>query len=267
MSLAKVIQFPKQTEQTGGHMADLSNGYTKVANEIQQLKPRLRMSGREWQCFEAVIWLTYGWNKKQDRVTNTVIAEMTGLSDKHVCDAIKSLAERKIIFSRKQGMMKLVGVNTEISAWILERPETGTKSPKTGIRFPESGKTSPETVTTQYKNKNTNKTPLNPPKGKTKSFDPMAVEIPEWLNKDAWQEWVQYRKESRKSINSQLTVTKAFNALNDYRSEGHDPVDVINHCIANSYQGLYPPKGKQSRQQGVAQPSKPMNHIPEGFTG
>ena len=47
-------------------MADLSNGYTKVANEIQQLKPRLRMSGREWQCFEAVIWLTYGWNKKQD---------------------------------------------------------------------------------------------------------------------------------------------------------------------------------------------------------
>ncbi|GMK74448.1 hypothetical protein JSCD4_36240 [Clostridioides difficile] len=58
-------------------MADLSNGYTKVANEIQQLKPRLRLSGREWQCFEAVIWLTYGWNKKQDRVTNTVIAEPT----------------------------------------------------------------------------------------------------------------------------------------------------------------------------------------------
>nr|WP_276526912.1 replication protein [Enterobacter hormaechei] len=57
-------------------MADLSNGYTKVANEIQELKPRLRMSGREWQCFEAVIWLTYGWNKKQDRVTNTVIAEL-----------------------------------------------------------------------------------------------------------------------------------------------------------------------------------------------
>ncbi len=40
-------------------MADLSNGYTKVANEIQELKPRLRMSGREWQFFEVVIWLTY----------------------------------------------------------------------------------------------------------------------------------------------------------------------------------------------------------------
>lgn len=154
MSLAQVIKFPKQTEKTGGHMADLSNGYTKVANEIQQLKPRLRMSGREWQCFEAVIWLTYGWNKKQDRVTNTVIAELTGLSDTHVSDAIKALAERQIIFSQKQGMMKLVGVNTELSAWILDKPETGRKFPKTGKSFPKTGKRFPETVDTQYKNKN-----------------------------------------------------------------------------------------------------------------
>lgn len=139
-------------------MADLSNGYTKVANEIQQLKPRLRLSGREWQCFEAVIWLTYGWNKKQDRVTNTVIAELTGLSDTHVSDALKSLAVRKIIFSQKQGMMKIVGVNTDLSAWILTKPETGRRFPKTGKSFPQPGITFPETVDTQYKNKNSNKT-------------------------------------------------------------------------------------------------------------
>nr|WP_241825963.1 replication protein [Izhakiella australiensis] len=157
MSLAKVISFPKKTEQTGGHMADLTNGYTKVANEIQRLKPRLRLSGREWQCFEAVIWLTYGWNKKQDRVTNTVIADLTGLSDTHVSDAIKSLAERKIIFSQKQGMMKIVGVNTDISAWILDKPESGTKFPESGKSFPKAGKTFPKTVATQYKNKNSNK--------------------------------------------------------------------------------------------------------------
>jgi phage replication O-like protein O len=175
MNTAEVIRFPKKTEQTGGRMADLSNGYTKVANEIQQLKPRLRMSGREWQCFEAVIWLTYGWNKKHDRVTNTVIAELTGLSDTHVSDAIKALAERKIIFSQKQGMMKLVGVNTEISCWVIDKPEivkkpkktvvkeilpgTGTEFPETGKSFPESGKRFPKTVDTQYKNKNSNKNP------------------------------------------------------------------------------------------------------------
>ncbi|SBZ72054.1 phage replication protein O [Klebsiella quasipneumoniae] len=145
-------------------MADLSNGYTKVANEIQQLKPRLRMSGREWQCFEAVIWLTYGWNKKQDRVTNTVIAELTGLSDSHVSDALKSLAERKIIFSQKQGVMKTVGINTDLSAWVLDKPKTGKVFPKSGKVFPKSGKVLPktgkpfpETGDTQYKNKNNSK--------------------------------------------------------------------------------------------------------------
>ncbi len=154
---AEIINFPHRTEQPGGRMADLSNGYTKVANEIQQLKPRLRMSGREWQCFEAVIWLTYGWNKKQDRVTNTVIAELTGLSDSHVSDALKSLAERKIIFSQKQGVMKTVGINTDLSAWILDKPKTGEVFPKSGKVLPKTGKTFPETVDTQDYNKNNNK--------------------------------------------------------------------------------------------------------------
>lgn len=152
---AEVINFPmKTTENAGGLMADLSNGYTKIANEIQKLKPRLRMSGREWQCFEAVIWLTYGWNKKQDRVTNTVISGLTGLSDSHVSDAIKSLVERGVIFSHKQGVMKIVGINTDLSAWILDKPKTGKVFPETGKTFPETGKTFPETVDTQYKNKN-----------------------------------------------------------------------------------------------------------------
>lgn len=135
-------------------MADLSNGYTRIANEIQRLKPRLRMSGREWQCLEAVIWLTYGWNKKQDRVTNTVISELTGLADSHVSDAIRSLSERGIIFSHKQGVMKIVGINTELSAWILDKPKTGKLFPETGKSFPKSGKTFPETVDTQDYNKN-----------------------------------------------------------------------------------------------------------------
>ncbi|KLV92926.1 phage replication protein O domain [Klebsiella aerogenes] len=138
-------------------MADLANGYTKIANEIQKLKPRLRMSGREWQCLEAVIWLTYGWNKKQDRVTNTVIAELTDLGESHISDTIKSLAERKIIFAHKQGVMKIVGINTELSEWILDKPKTGKLFPESGKVLPKTGKLFPETGDTQYKNKNNSK--------------------------------------------------------------------------------------------------------------
>ncbi|WP_375601108.1 replication protein [Klebsiella aerogenes] len=154
---AEVINFPIKIERSGGQMADLANGYTKIANEIQKLKPRLRMSGREWQCLEAVIWLTYGWNKKQDRVTNTVIAELTDLGESHISDTIKSLAERKIIFAHKQGVMKIVGINTELSEWILDKPKTGKLFPETGKVLPKTGKLFPETGDTQYKNKNNSK--------------------------------------------------------------------------------------------------------------
>ncbi|WP_410214531.1 replication protein [Klebsiella variicola] len=149
---AEVINFPIKTERSGGQMADLANGYTKIANEIQKLKPRLRMSGREWQCLEAVIWLTYGWNKKQDRVTNTVIAELTDLGESHISDTIKSLAERKIIFAHKQGVMKIVGINTELSEWILDKPKTGKLFPESAKVLPKTGKPFPETGDTQYKN-------------------------------------------------------------------------------------------------------------------
>lgn len=154
-------------------VADLSNGYTKTANEIQKLKPRLRMSGREWQCFEAIIWLTYGWNKKQDRVTNTVIADLTGLNDTHVSNAIKSLAERKIIFSRKQGVMKIVGVNTDLSAWVLDKPKAVMVLPKSVKTLPETVKVLPKTVATQYKNKNSIKNPTS--ENSVESSDPPKI--------------------------------------------------------------------------------------------
>lgn len=158
-------------------VADLSNGYTKTANEIQKLKPRLRMSGREWQCFEAIIWLTYGWNKKQDRVTNTVIADLTGLNDTHVSNAIKSLAERKIIFSRKQGVMKIVGVNTDLSAWVLDKPKAVTVLPESVKTLPETVKVLPKTVATQYKNKNSIKNPTSENSGES-SDPPKRKSVP-----------------------------------------------------------------------------------------
>lgn len=64
-------------------------------------------------------------------------------------------SERGIIFSHKQGVMKTVGINTELSAWILDKQQkTGKVFPKTGISFPKSGKTFPETVDTQDYNNN-----------------------------------------------------------------------------------------------------------------
>jgi len=111
----------------------------------------------------------------------------------------------------------------------------------------------------EYKNKNTNKPPKSP-KGESAKFDPLSVPVPEWLNRQAWQEWVQYRLEAKKPIKTELTVTKAFKLLKECLDEGHDPAEVINASIANSYQGLFKPKFPVRKQLPVAQQQSAQQH-------
>lgn len=90
-------------------------------------------------------------------------------------------------------------------------------------------------------NKNKNNNPLNPPGGKEK-FNPLSVPIPEWLNSQAWSDWVSNRNEMKKPIKTERGVNAAFKLLKECLDDGHDPADVINNSIANGYQGLFKPK-------------------------
>ncbi|EAS2000255.1 hypothetical protein AX334_22355 [Salmonella enterica] len=146
--------------------------------------------------------------------------------------------------------------------------------PENGDGYPQKqGKVSPKTGNTKdilpKTNINTDLTPSNPPKGKSK-FDPLSVPIPEWLNATSWEEWVTYRRQAGKPIKTEMTVTKAFNLLKECMDEGHDPVAVINASIANGYQGLFKPKfALNDRRAGrdVNRISEPDKTIPTGFRG
>lgn len=116
------------------------------------------------------------------------------------------------------------------------------------------------------------KTPLNPPKGnlaKTK-FDPLAVELPDWLSCALWVEWVEYRKALRKPIKTPQGAKGSIRELERYRSQGILPEVVIRHSIAREYQGLYPPNNfnmAQTSRPDITSVSKPDSSIPDGFTG
>ncbi|MBM0416271.1 replication protein [Aeromonas veronii] len=120
-----VIKFPgpsaPQTTQKEVRVADLDDGYTRTANEIQKAKCKLRMAGRELNVLDAVIYSTYGWNKKQDRLTNTYLAELCDMDPSDVNKALQVLARRRIITLEKLGHMKIVGVNKVVSEWEYSR--------------------------------------------------------------------------------------------------------------------------------------------------
>lgn len=130
-------------------------------------------------------------------------------------------------------------------------------------------------VATTYKDtdKDTDKElkdpPLNPPEGKTgkNKFDPLSVELPEWLSPELWCEWVEYRVALRKPIKTMQGANGSIRELDNYREAGFTPEQVIRHSIAREYQGLYAPQTNTNRGRDINQISQPNKSIPKGFRG
>lgn len=128
MGVVKFSDYQPQREVVERKVASLDDGYMRVATSIGKLKPKLKLAGREHQVLDAVIYCTFGWNKSEDKVTNTYLAEVTDLDDSDVAAALNVLAERKIINLRKVGGFKLVSVNVSIDNWVLNKtPKKPTK--------------------------------------------------------------------------------------------------------------------------------------------
>ena len=58
---AEVINFPvPEKVQQESRMADLDNGYLRLANQIQDALCVVELSGREFRVLNAIVRLTYG---------------------------------------------------------------------------------------------------------------------------------------------------------------------------------------------------------------
>ena len=136
-------------------------------------------------------------------------------------------------------------------------PESGKKSlPKSGNdTYPNQVNTKDKH--TKEKKDNSNKTNKSP---RPASLDPLNVELPEWLSASVWASWVNYRRDLKKPIKSQQTITQAINLLDRCRLNGYLPEEIINQSIANGWQGLFEPKSAK-------QPSRPQPRINENFAG
>jgi phage replication O-like protein O len=73
------------------------DGYTKIANEIQDALCHTRIPGEERQVLDVIFRKTYGWNKCEDAISLSQFSAMTGIKKPNVIGAIKGLLSKKII--------------------------------------------------------------------------------------------------------------------------------------------------------------------------
>jgi phage replication O-like protein O len=106
-------------------VADVDKGFYRVANEIAEAKCALKLSGVQWQVYNAIERYTFGYNRKSDRIANVQICDITELNPAQVSDALKELEQRKIITrSGDKHKMKVVAINKVISDWVLRKHRT-----------------------------------------------------------------------------------------------------------------------------------------------
>ncbi|HED4024475.1 TPA: replication protein [Klebsiella pneumoniae] len=255
---AEVINFPVPVVALQElRVADLDDGFTRIANELLEAVMHAGLSQHQLLVFMAVMRKTYGFNKKSDWVSNEQISILTGILP-HKCSAAKSALVKRGILTQTG---RVIGINKAVSEW-SSLPVKGTeKKPYLKkVTLPESGKKSlPESGNAYYQNQvNTkdkhtkdNKDNINnPPKSpRAVSFDASAVQLPDWLSAEIWSSWVAYRRDLKKPIKSQQTVTQAINLLDRCRLNGYSPEEIINQSIANGWQGLFEPKGARPQRR------------------
>ena len=69
----------------------------------------------------------------------------------------------------------------------------------------------------------------------------IEIDVPSGINVDAWNEWVDYRKNEKKKTITKAAASKQFRLLLGYTKEQQQ--QVIDISIQNDYQGLFPIKG------------------------
>ncbi|HBR5186975.1 replication protein [Klebsiella pneumoniae] len=255
---AEVINFPVPVVALQElRVADLDDGFTRIANELLEAVMHAGLSQHQLLVFMAVMRKTYGFNKKSDWVSNEQISVLTGILP-HKCSAAKSALVKRGILTQTG---RVIGINKAVSEWSSLPVKGKEKKPYLKkVTLPESGKKSlpesgnayyPNQVNTKDKHTKDNKDNINnPPKSpRAVSFDASAVQLPDWLSAEIWSSWVAYRRDLKKPIKSQQTVTQAINLLDRCRLNGYSPDEIINQSIANGWQGLFEPKGSRPQRR------------------
>ena len=137
------------------------DGHVDIANEIVEALAKIHLSSYESQVLWAIFRKTYGWHKKEDWISNTQIAGMTGIAETHVSRTIKILIQKNLIiksgkklsFQKDYDRWKKLpkGVTShhkeKLPKGVIELPKGVIKVTKGGKRKLPKGVDTKETIT------------------------------------------------------------------------------------------------------------------------
>lgn len=119
---AQIVNFPpveiRQQETTpGGDVASLSDGYTRLANQLLDAAIGFDMSKRQYKIFLAIVRKTYGYQKKRDRISGSQLSSLTTLPRARCSEVLNELIALNIVI-RTGGAQGELEINKNTKEWV-----------------------------------------------------------------------------------------------------------------------------------------------------
>jgi phage replication O-like protein O len=243
-------------------MADIQidNGnYLKIANEIVEALAKTYLSSYETQVIFAIFRKTYGFQKKEDWIPNSQLAEITGIAKSNITRTIKKLLKRNMLV--KKG--KKIGFQKDYEKWqkLSKQITNHGKSCKS--------RDSKEKLSKQITIKNDKKSYLNRQPKLSKQITgviqidnkKLSKQIPSKEKKETYtkdtitkdkgpvfkktlSQFKKMRSKNKKKMTDYAVelLVKKLDRMTDSESE---QIAIMNQSIENCWMGVYPLKDNQ----------------------
>ncbi|MDD5476882.1 MAG: replication protein [Candidatus Omnitrophica bacterium] len=93
------------------------NGHTDIANEIVEILARINFRPYESRTLWALWRKTWGWHKKEDKISLTQFQALTGLERRHQHKALKTLIEKNIITRNTDSYVVSYSFQKDYTRW------------------------------------------------------------------------------------------------------------------------------------------------------
>lgn len=191
---------------------DLDNGYTRIANELLEEIPKLGFNGTQLSILIVVIRYTYGFQRKEHKLSLTFLAKATKKHKMHIQKELKNLIEMNVLTELAVPTFsgsRIVGLNKDVNSWELVKTltvsEIDSVSQDGNTTVSELTNSTVSELTNQERKKENFKETVpdfHPPAGTKKHYDEYFEKI-----------WAAYPNKKGKSSVSAKQKLKLYNEV------------------------------------------------------
>lgn len=219
------------------------NGFTRIANEILEAIAKYSVNGTQARILFVIWRSTYGYRKTEYEISETFIANATGIFKRQIQRELKELIDCKVIKVIKPpsfNSTRVLAFNKNHEEWIA----TSKKTPNVKKDVPphvEKDASPGVELDTQKRNNKENKK-------KKPDFISMVNEYTQSDNlQQALYEFIEHRENIKKPL-TELAFKKALNKLDAMENK----IEAINESIFRGWVGIFEVKKTQPSQGDIS---------------